>query len=515
MPCLRCPAACPACTLPLLPTLCLASPCCAAAHTAPLPALPRLPTHCSHCPAPCALAVLLFCLPKGSQRDPTACCFPTLPSSAQPFSHQLLQSQRFPSACPGCWNPHTDCRGYTHSHAPHHSSFPWAHPTCPYGQAAPNSAYFFPHPQHLCILPCSLFSSHRAQAIIYTRASLCKPHQNINKTYPSATHCQRQHLTPGKGFHLFWPSLHTRLTPHPTYTPLLLKTVTHSWSVNTPVDPKPTTTKEHIFHLLRSGHWEERQQGSVIGLLVEADLKTQPACYHLRNVVTTLATALTSVTGQLPYRLCHKVFTCTHCMTIPHWHLPSRLFSNNALRSKSYGRNKCSESNVSLHQSCSTYANAQVLAPGLRCVSPKHSIPSSIPIYFTDSTYSIAPTLPQEWLPKLSAQLRHHEYIHPSRTDFHAIQVNSALLAGQATLWLPNQETGPLDVDAVCPERRLRLRRALFTLSTCPLVFNEIAKNFCRIYYYFCSKTYIRIPLRLMLCENRPRANPYAKQNIS
>lgn len=141
---------------------------------------------------------------------------------------------------------------------------------------------------------CPLSLSHRAQAIVYTRASLCKPHQNINKTYPSATHYQRQHLTPCNEFHLFWPPLHTRLTPHPTYTPLLLKTVTHSWSVNTPVDPKAPPTKEHIFRLLQSGHWEERQQGGVIGPLVEADLKTQSwasvlpftkCCYHSCNCI--------------------------------------------------------------------------------------------------------------------------------------------------------------------------------------------------------------------------------------
>lgn len=44
---------------------------------------------------------------------------------------------------------------------------------------------------------------------------------------------------------------------------------------------------------------------------------------------------------------------------------------------------------------------------------------------------NISPTLPQEWLPKLSVQLKQHKYIHTSHTDFHVIQVTVVCWQGK------------------------------------------------------------------------------------
>ena len=165
----------------------------------------------------------------------------------------------------------------------------------------------------------------------------------------------------------------------------------------------------------------------------------------------TLATAFTSVTRQLHYTLCHKVFICTHHLPIPHWHLPSRLFSNTAIMDKPYGRNKCSESNLSLHRFAPHVQTQNSWLQGYAAYIPSTPYLALCPYTLQTVPTSIsipnkAPTFPQEWLPKLSVQLRHHEYIHGSHMDFHPIQANSALLAGQVTLWLPDQETDPLDL---------------------------------------------------------------------
>lgn len=132
---------CPACAAPLLV---LPAPCLCCPHPAWPTRAVLLPTppHClpyPGCPDAAHTALLPMpwqCCssvsPKAYRQPPAACCSPALPSSAQPFSHQLLPSQHFPSACPGCWNPDTGCRGYTHFHAPHHGSFPGAHPICPH-----------------------------------------------------------------------------------------------------------------------------------------------------------------------------------------------------------------------------------------------------------------------------------------------------------------------------------------------------------------------------------------------
>lgn len=114
---------------------------------------------------------------------------------------------------------------------------------------------------------------------------------------------------------------------------------------------------------------------------------------------------------------------------------------------KPYGKSKCSDSQI--HQSGSACANTQILAPEPCCISPKHSLPHSIPVHLTDRAFfykhpKYNPYTSTGVASKLSVQLKQHKYIYTSHMDFHVIQVNSGLLAGQVTSWLPNQETDPL-----------------------------------------------------------------------
>lgn len=186
---------------------------------------------------------------------------------------------------------------------------------------------------------------------------------------------------------------------------------------------------------------------------------------------------------QLCYPQRHKVFICAHHLLVLHWHFSSRQFSNTAIMDKPYGRSKCSESQISLHQSGSACANTQVLAPGLCCISPKHSQPHSIPVHLTDrafyyknpkhnpytSTGVASLTLCATQATKIHLHIPYGFSCYP-REQWSAGRASCIVVAKPRNRSLGSS----LQADEICCEWRLGLLRALFSLFICPLVFNKL-----------------------------------------
>lgn len=177
---------------------------------------------------------------------------------------------------------------------------------------------------------------------------------------------------------------------------------------------------------------------------------------------------------------------------------------------KPYGRSKCPQSQISLHRSGSACANTQVLAPGLCCISPKHSPPLYRQSILLQASQIYPLHFHRRGFPN-SLCISSNKYIYTSHMDFHVIQVKkwSAGRASYIVVAKPRNKSlsSSLRVDEVCWEWRLELLRALFSLFICPFVFN----------IFFSIPIFISVfaAFYLVLYENRLQADPCTKQNIS
>lgn len=166
----------------------------------------------------------------------------------------------------------------------------------------------------------------------------------------------------------------------------------HSHGHNPPGHTSRWPPPLHTFSLTHSpsaGDWMERQQGGVIGPLVEGSLKSQSGasvllfrkccydscnCIHLSHTPAPLYTVSQGLHLYSP--LAHTPLTFTIQAVLKHCYNGQTLWQKQMLWIKYISP-----------PVCSTCANTKVLAPGLCCIYPKRSLPSSMPIYFTDSTY--------------------------------------------------------------------------------------------------------------------------------